>query len=48
MAYALQIKDADSFIVHTNNITHSLGKKTQFNNVHEFKSMVKNRVPLEL
>ena len=48
MALALNMNDADSFIVQTNNITHALGQNTQFNSVSEFKAMVKNKVPLEL
>ena len=48
MAQALNMNDADAFIVQTNNITHALGQNTQFNSVSEFKAMVKNKVPLEL
>ncbi len=48
MANALKLKDADAFIANTNNITLALGQKPQFNTVNEFKSMVENKVPLEL
>lgn len=48
MAYALHMKDADSFIVQTNQITGAFGQTAQFNSVSEFKTMVKNRVPLDL
>jgi hypothetical protein len=48
MALALEMEDADSFILGSNTITQSLGGKTQFDSVDGFKKFLDSDEPLDL
>lgn len=48
MALAINMNDADSFILSANNITKSLGGKTQFDSVDEFEAFLETDDVFEL
>ena len=48
MAFALNINDADSFIMGANSITQSLGVNTQFGSVDEFEVFLKSDEKFDL
>lgn len=48
MAKALQLNDADSFIMSANNVTEALGGDIQFRNMKEFQNFMDSDDPFEL